>query len=62
LFHSVERKYVIKNLPWYDAQNVHHHANIPRLIGSIGTIAEDAVIFVQFRLFRARKGEAIETA
>ncbi|KAI9843264.1 MAG: hypothetical protein M1838_002703 [Thelocarpon superellum] len=37
LFHSIERQYVITNLPW--------------LIGSLGTMVEDVVIFVQFRLY-----------
>merc|ERR1711939_540928 len=38
LFHSLEKNYVLTNLPW--------------LIGSLGTMAEDAIIFVQFRMFR----------
>ncbi|KAF1824524.1 PQ loop repeat family protein, partial [Dissoconium aciculare CBS 342.82] len=37
LFHSVEREYFLTNLPW--------------LIGSLGTMGEDAVIFVQFSIF-----------
>ncbi|KAK3082369.1 hypothetical protein LTS18_004281 [Coniosporium uncinatum] len=37
LFHSLERRYFLTNLPW--------------LIGSLGTMAEDAVIFVQFHTF-----------
>jgi uncharacterized protein with PQ loop repeat len=37
LFHSVEKEYFLINLPW--------------LIGSLGTMVEDAVIFVQFRVF-----------
>ncbi|KAI5307052.1 hypothetical protein KEM56_005230 [Ascosphaera pollenicola] len=37
LCHSIERNYVITNLPW--------------LIGSLGTITEDAIIFFQFRLY-----------
>lgn len=37
LFHSSERQYIITNLPW--------------LIGSLGTMAEDVTIFVQFRLY-----------
>ncbi|KAK4553366.1 hypothetical protein LTR86_009667 [Recurvomyces mirabilis] len=41
LFHSVEREYVMTNLPW--------------LIGSIGTMGEDALIFVQFRMFGEKK-------
>ncbi|KAF2206567.1 hypothetical protein CERZMDRAFT_52876 [Cercospora zeae-maydis SCOH1-5] len=41
LFHSVEQKYMIKNLPW--------------LIGSLGTMVEDAIIFVQFHTFGEKK-------
>lgn len=37
LFHSVEKNYVLTNLPW--------------LIGSLGTMIEDAIIFVQFHAF-----------
>ena len=37
LFHSVEKTYVITNLPW--------------LIGSLGTMVEDAIIFAQFSAF-----------
>ncbi|ORY09397.1 vacuolar membrane PQ loop repeat protein [Clohesyomyces aquaticus] len=37
LFHSVEKQYFLTNLPW--------------LIGSLGTMVEDATIFVQFRIF-----------
>jgi len=40
LFHSLERRYFLTNLPW--------------LIGSLGTMAEDAVIFVQFHTFGDR--------
>lgn len=47
LFHSVEKQYFMTNLPW--------------LIGSLGTMAEDAVIFVQFSVFGEQKKEvAIE--
>lgn len=51
LFHSVEREYFMTNLPW--------------LIGSLGTMAEDAVIFVQFSAFGEKKegeGEEGESA
>ena len=41
LCHSVEREYVMTNLPW--------------LIGSLGTIAEDVIIFVQFQLYSNTK-------
>ena len=37
LFHSTEREYILTTLPW--------------LIGSIGTMAEDATIFVQFHIY-----------
>jgi len=37
LFHSTEKQYFLTNLPW--------------LIGSLGTIAEDAIIFVQFHMY-----------
>lgn len=37
LFHSVQRGYILTNLPW--------------LIGSLGTMVEDAIIFVQFHAF-----------
>jgi hypothetical protein len=42
LFHSVEKEYFMTNLPW--------------LIGSLGTMVEDATIFLQFRAFGS--GEA----
>lgn len=43
LAHSLERSYVITNVPW--------------LIGSFGTIVEDCTIFAQFRIYgdRSRK-------
>lgn len=37
LFHSTEKEYFMTNLPW--------------LIGSLGTMVEDATIFIQFRIF-----------
>lgn len=37
LCHSTEREYVVTNLPW--------------LIGSLGTMAEDVIIFIQFRIY-----------
>lgn len=40
LCHSTDRNYVLTNLPW--------------LIGSLGTMAEDVMIFVQFRLYALR--------
>lgn len=45
LLHSVEKQYFLKNLPW--------------LIGSLGTIAEDAFIFFQFSRY-GEKQSAIE--
>lgn len=41
LAHSLEREYVITNLPW--------------LIGSLGTMAEDVVIFCQFRIYATQE-------
>ncbi|KAF2441404.1 PQ-loop-domain-containing protein [Karstenula rhodostoma CBS 690.94] len=46
LFHSLERDYFLTNLPW--------------LIGSLGTIVEDVVIFIQFRVFGAGESSAVE--
>ncbi|KAJ5678708.1 hypothetical protein N7462_006952 [Penicillium macrosclerotiorum] len=37
LCHSTEKEYVMTNLPW--------------LIGSLGTMVEDVVIFIQFRIY-----------
>ncbi|KAK5742987.1 hypothetical protein LTR17_002999 [Elasticomyces elasticus] len=50
LFHSLERGYVVMNLPW--------------LIGSLGTMVEDGVIFAQFSAFGEKKeeGEGVENA
>ncbi|KAF1928635.1 vacuolar membrane PQ loop repeat protein [Didymella exigua CBS 183.55] len=45
LFHSTEKEYFVTNLPW--------------LIGSLGTMVEDAVIFMQFRAFGT--GEALSS-
>jgi hypothetical protein len=41
LFHSTEREYVLTNLPW--------------LIGSLGTMVEDVVIFIQFRIYAVKE-------
>ncbi|RDW67015.1 hypothetical protein BP5796_09764 [Coleophoma crateriformis] len=41
LFHSQDREYLLTNLPW--------------LIGSIGTIFEDCIIFVQFHVYNSSK-------
>jgi len=38
LCHSLEKDYINTNLPW--------------LIGSLGTMAEDAIIFIQFRMYK----------
>jgi len=45
ILHSTEQKYFMKNLPW--------------LIGSLGTMAEDALIFYQFHLY-GEKQSAVE--
>ena len=44
LCHSLERNYVIKNVPW--------------LIGSLGTMVEDGIVFWQFRLYRHQAEES----
>ena len=45
LFHSLDRGYVMTNLPW--------------LIGSLGTMVEDGVIFAQFRMYADRVGGTV---
>lgn len=40
LAHSLDRRYVLTNLPW--------------LIGSLGTMVEDVMIFVQFHVYGER--------
>lgn len=45
LFHSLDKQYVMTNLPW--------------LIGSLGTMVEDGVIFVQFRMYANRGDVAV---
>lgn len=37
LCHSLDKEYVTTNLPW--------------LIGSLGTMVEDGIIFLQFRIY-----------
>jgi hypothetical protein len=46
LFHSLEREYILTNLPW--------------LIGSLGTMVEDGIIFLQFRMYSQQPEAAIE--
>ncbi|KAK7191056.1 hypothetical protein DPSP01_007773 [Paraphaeosphaeria sporulosa] len=46
LFHSLEKEYFLTNLPW--------------LIGSLGTIVEDVIIFIQFRVFGTGESSAVE--
>ncbi|KAF2085933.1 PQ-loop-domain-containing protein [Saccharata proteae CBS 121410] len=46
LFHSVEKEYFLTNLPW--------------LVGSLGTMVEDAIIFVQFRMYGERSEATFE--
>ncbi|KAL4896483.1 PQ loop repeat-domain-containing protein [Aspergillus ambiguus] len=45
LCHSTERNYIVTNVPW--------------LIGSLGTMVEDVIIFVQFRLYAVAETEAV---
>ena len=40
LAHSQEKQYLLTNLPW--------------LLGSLGTMVEDAIIFVQFRMYATK--------
>lgn len=47
LCHSLERNYVTKNVPW--------------LIGSLGTIVEDIVVFWQFRIYKNSGDEVAVT-
>jgi solute carrier family 66 (lysosomal lysine-arginine transporter), member 1 len=45
--HSVEKDYLNTNLPW--------------LIGSLGTMVEDAIIFIQFRIYTPKpESSAVE--
>ena len=48
LAHSTEHQYVMKNLPW--------------LIGSLGTLAEDVTIFAQFRMYSVKGTSGTEEA
>ena len=47
LFHSLDKEYVLTNLPW--------------LLGSLGTMVEDGIIFVQFHVYKDRALEAAVT-
>ena len=46
LCHSLERDYLITNTPW--------------LVGSLGTMVEDAIIFVQFRMYAPKPSASTE--
>ncbi|KAF8252914.1 hypothetical protein K440DRAFT_627058 [Wilcoxina mikolae CBS 423.85] len=46
LLHSREKSYVLDNLPW--------------LVGSLGTMIEDIIIFAQFHIYSKISSEAIE--
>lgn len=48
LCHSTEKNYILTNLPW--------------LIGSLGTMAEDVMIFVQFHLYAVRDPPSVAVA
>ncbi|MCJ1388803.1 hypothetical protein MMC18_001653 [Xylographa bjoerkii] len=43
LFHSIDSQYVVTNLPW--------------LIGSLGTMFEDTLIFIQFHIYAKKEDE-----
>ncbi len=45
--YSQEADYLVKALPW--------------LLGSLGTIAEDSIIFAQFRIYAPRKAAKATT-
>ncbi|KAM3064999.1 hypothetical protein ACMFMG_001207 [Clarireedia jacksonii] len=45
LFHSLEKEYLIINTPW--------------LVGSLGTMVEDAIIFVQFRMYAPKPASTL---
>src|SRR5437764_3884319 len=47
LCHSTEKQYLMTNLPW--------------LIGSLGTMVEDATIFAQFRIYSNPAAESAVT-
>ena len=42
LIHSLEREYIITNLPW--------------ILGSLGTMVEDGIIFLQFKFYASDGG------
>jgi len=44
LFHSTSGKYILTNLPW--------------LIGSLGTMGEDTLIFIQFHMYAKKEDES----
>ncbi|KAA6410393.1 MAG: vacuolar membrane PQ loop repeat protein [Lasallia pustulata] len=48
LFHSTTKRYILTNLPW--------------LIGSLGTMGEDALIFIQFHLYSKNNDAASSSA
>ncbi|MCJ1283582.1 hypothetical protein MMC26_002913 [Xylographa opegraphella] len=43
LFHSIDSQYILTNLPW--------------LIGSLGTMFEDTLIFIQFHMYAKKEEE-----
>jgi hypothetical protein len=47
LAHSLEREYLITNAPW--------------IIGSLGTMVEDGIIFVQFRMYASSPTAAVQS-
>lgn len=48
LCHSQEKEYLLKTLPW--------------LIGSLGTMIEDGIIFFQFRLYAPAPASSVAVA
>ena len=45
--YSQDSSYIVKAIPW--------------LLGSLGTIVEDCIIFYQFRIYSDKSDSAIET-
>ncbi|MCJ1353678.1 MAG: hypothetical protein MMC33_003665 [Icmadophila ericetorum] len=48
IFHSTEKQYMLTNLPW--------------LIGSLGTMVEDTVIFIQFHIYDRKDRSGSDSA
>ena len=60
LFHSVSGPYLLTNLPWLIGSLGIFQRLQCKLTADIllGTIGEDLIIFIQFRIFKDRRHEA----